>query len=76
MAKRTTFEEVSRPYLFMFGEPDETFDIHLDDNHYRQYYWYKPDVVVEFVAPKKNTYNGWKISFSFSLNPLKYYKNK
>ena len=45
-----TFEEVSELYLYSFGDPDQSFDFFLDDNIYKQWYWYKVDVIAEFVA--------------------------
>jgi len=69
-----TFDEVSNPYLEQFGPPDQTFEIELENEHYVQWYYYKYDVVVEFVCPDKDPENGWEISFAFSLDPLKYYK--
>jgi len=69
-----TFEEISQSYLNAFGEPDQSFDLPLEDSIYKQWYYYKYDVVVEFVCPEKDPENGWEISFAFSLDPLKYYK--
>jgi hypothetical protein len=73
--KIMTFDEVSHPYLEQFGVPDQTLRISLEDEIYEQYYWYKEDVVAEFVCPKNNRKDGWEISFAFSLDPLKYYRD-
>jgi hypothetical protein len=70
-----TFEEVSIPYLNAFGEPDLSFDFPLENNICKQWYWYKSDVVVEFVAPLKDRKKGWDLSFAISLDPLKHYMN-
>ena len=69
-----TFNEVSQLYLRSFGDPDQSFDFSLADKIYKQWYWYKVDVIVEFVAPKSNRKTGWKVSFAISLDPLKCHK--
>jgi hypothetical protein len=69
-----TFNEASRLYLNAFGEPDQSFDFHLADKIYKQWYWYKLDVIVEFAAPKNNRKTGWNVSFALSLDPLRYHK--
>jgi hypothetical protein len=69
-----TFEEISRPYLDQFGDPDQTFDFELDKEKFIQWYWYRIDVVVEFVCPSRSLKTGWEVSFAFSLDPLKYFK--
>jgi hypothetical protein len=69
-----TFSEVSQPYRDQFGNPDQTLNIPLDDELYIQWYWYKVDVVAEFVAPEDNTESGWELSFALSLAPLKYHR--
>jgi hypothetical protein len=71
-----TFEELTQPYIDQFGEPDQTFEFDLDKEKYVQWYWYKIDVVVEFVCLMKNMKNGWEVSFAFSMDPLKYFKKK
>ena len=70
-----TFDEVTNPYLEGFGFPDQTNEIELEGKIYTQWYYYKIDVVAEFVCPQENTETGWEISFAFSLDPLKYYTN-
>jgi hypothetical protein len=71
-----TFEEITEQYLEQFGKPDQTFELPLVDGLYRQWFWYKVDVVAEFVAPKDDTENGWKLSFAMCLAPLNYYKKE
>jgi hypothetical protein len=73
-SKKMTFDEVSHPYIEQFGFPDQTLSISLEDEVYEQYYWYKEDVIAEFVCPKNNQKDGWEISFALSMDPLKYYK--
>jgi hypothetical protein len=68
-----TFKEVSQGYFNVFGKPDQTINLPLNDKMYIQWYWYIPDVVVEFVAPKNDITDGWEISFAICLDPLKYY---
>ncbi len=70
-----TFDEVTNPYLEGFGSPDYTNEIELEGKKYIQWYYYKLDVVAEFVCPKENEETGWEISFALSLDPLKYYTN-
>jgi hypothetical protein len=69
-----TYEEISEPYIVQFGEPDNVFEITLEGKHYKQLYWYKLDVIVEFFCPKENSKKGWELSFALSLDPLKYYR--
>jgi len=71
-----TFDEISNPYLEQFGFPDQTFDLKMENHVYVQWYWYKEDVVVEFVSPENDSENGWDISFAISLDPLRYYREK
>jgi hypothetical protein len=69
-----TYEEISESYINQFGEPDNVFEITLEGMNYKQLYWYKPDVIVEFFCPKENAKKGWELSFALSLDPLKYYR--
>ncbi len=71
-----TFYEVTNPYLEGFGSPDYKNEIDLENKKYIQWYYYKLDVVVEFVCPKENEETGWELSFALSLDPLKYYANE
>ena len=71
-----TFEDIIQPYLDQFGEPDQTFEHLLADGLYRQWFWYKVDVIAEFFAPKDNTEDGWELSFAICLDPLGYFKKK
>jgi hypothetical protein len=70
-----TFEEISEPYIRQFGEPDQTLDLPLNKELYKQMYWYKHDVIAEFVAPQSNTKDGWELSFALSMAPMKYHRN-
>lgn len=71
-----TFDEVSNPYLEAFGFPDQTFDLEVENKKYVQWYYYKTDIIVEFVCPKFDPENEWEISFEISTDPLKYFKKK
>ena len=71
--KNMTFDEVTNPYLEKFGFPDQAHEFELETENYIQWYWYKHDVVVEFVCPREDTENGWEISYAFSLDPLRYF---
>ena len=72
--KKMTFDEITYLYLEKFGFPDQTHEFELETENYIQWYWYKHDVVVEFVCPREDTENGWEISYAFSLDPLRYLK--
>ena len=48
----------------------------MENKKYIQWYYYKLDVVAEFVCPQENTETGWELSYAMSLDPLKYYKKK
>jgi len=68
-----TFNEITATYVEAFGYPDHTEYIELDGKVYHQMYWYKPDVIAEFVCPVEDTDEGWEISFALSLEPLRYH---
>ncbi len=70
-----TFDEVSHLYLKGFGPPDQTNDFELEGKDYIQWYYYKEDVIVEFVCPQENIETGWEISFALCLDPLKYHQD-
>lgn len=70
-----TFAEISQPYLKQFGKPDNIFEINLEGKNFTQWYWYGPDVIVEFSCPEDDQ-DGWELSFALSLDPLKYFKKK
>ena len=71
-----TFQEVTQPYLKAFGKPDQIVDLELTINFYRQWYYYKDNVIVEFVCPKDNTKDEWEVSYAMCLDPLKYRNDK
>ena len=71
-----TFNEISNQYLVKFGSPDQKNIFNLETVKYIQWFYYEPDIVVEFVCSNNNLENGWKISYAISLNPLKYYKDR
>jgi hypothetical protein len=70
-----TFEEVSLPYVRIFGKPDQSHEFKLENEIYVQWYYYREDVVVEFVCPQNEKIKGWELSFAFSLDPLKLLKD-
>ncbi len=70
-----TFEEASHPYVSVFGKPDQTHEFNLENKIYVQWYYYREDVVVEYVCSQKDKKEGWELSFAFSLDPLKLLKD-
>ena len=68
-----TLDEVSRPYLEAFGFPDQTFDLEVENKKYVQWYYYKADIIVEFVCTKSDSKKDWEISFEINMDPLKHY---
>ena len=71
-----TFNEISNNYLETFGTPDQANEFKLETEKYIQWFYYEPDVVVEFVCSNNNLKNGWEISYAISLDPLKYFQKK
>jgi hypothetical protein len=71
-----TYDKVSKPYLTAFGSPDLIFEFEVEDKKYIQWYYYKADIIVEFVCSKSNLKNSWKLSFEINMDPLKHYKIK
>jgi len=70
------FHKTNISYFTYFCTNDIVInEIELEGKIYTQWYYYKIDVVAEFVCPQENTETGWEISFAFSLDPLKYYTN-
>jgi hypothetical protein len=63
-----TFQDLSKPYLDLYGEPQKVFHNKSKHDSYIQWCWPNHDIMVEFTCPGDNKPDGWELAKAYWTN--------
>ncbi len=67
-----TFEEVSQPYLDLYGTPEDiyTYDSNSGDYHAVDWWWWSKGFEVSFSNTPYDDINGWIVNSEYTFPPF------
>lgn len=66
----TTFEEVSDPYLEMYGEPEDKYSYYSSDYDSVDWWWWSQGVNITFVNSTYDDIYGWYVDSRYYFDPI------
>lgn len=65
-----TFENVSQPYLDLYGPPEETSEYNTSGYHTVDWWWWSLGHQVTFADIEGDGVNGWTVFSTYDFDPI------
>ncbi|KKM17171.1 hypothetical protein LCGC14_1678440 [marine sediment metagenome] len=67
-----TFEEVSQPYIELYGQPEDIYKYDSADYHTVDWWWWTKGIMVGFANTPYDGVDGWAVDNTYTFPPIGY----